>query len=247
MTEKKRLPKQMITALGGTNRKAAKRLSETLGREIKEQLVSKWVNHGIPEDTLFRIHEGFKRESGPSSAYAPEPAAQWRGRLPPVSRLEVWTHEEYRERVNELEGPESYTAIPLISDPIAAGAGAVVAENNIEGFAIIYSDWVPAGRVTAVRVTGESMTPTLPEGSLIAVHHAPAFIEDGRLYCLYDRASEGAIVKRIRLTDYAGTYIVESDNPDGARFPPMVWRRDEPEEVQTFRMIGRVIWSWTRF
>ncbi len=164
-----------------------------------------------------------------------------------LSNLEVMTPAEYKERVGELEGAESYTAIPLVADPVAAGPGAVIDAKNIEGFAIIYAGWVPAGRVTAVRVTGESMVPTLPPGSLIAVHHEARDVIDGDLYCLYDRAAEGAIVKRVRKTNVETDFLVESDNPDKKAHPTAIWNRGAPEEGQAYTMIGRVIWSWTRF
>lgn len=182
-------------------------------------------------------------------AHQPDPKGQLTlpVQLQHLSKLEVMTPAEYKERVGELEGAESYTAIPLVADPVAAGPGAVIDAKNIEGFAIIYAGWVPAGRVTAVRVTGESMVPTLPPGSLIAVHHEAREVIDGDLYCLYDLAAEWAIVKRVRKTNVEAEFLVESDNPDKKAHPTTIWNLGAPEEGQAYSMIGRVIWSWTRF
>ncbi len=164
-----------------------------------------------------------------------------------LSKLEVLSPEEYRARVGELEGPESYTAIPLVADPVAAGAGTVIDAENIEGFAVIYSGWVPPGRVTCVRVTGDSMIPTLRPDSLIAVHHDDKAVRDGSLYCLFDRTADGAIVKRVRTTNIEGEFLVESDNPDKRRHPTMIWKADGDGDAQGFALIGRVIWGWTLF
>ena len=86
--------------------------------------------------------------------------------IQPLSELTILTPEEYRKRLGDVEGPEAYSAIPLVVDPVAAGESVVIEDKNIESFVIIHSRWVPPGRVTAVRVKGDSMLPTLPEGSL---------------------------------------------------------------------------------
>ncbi len=91
------------------------------------------------------------------------------------------------------------------------------------------------------------MVPTLPPGSLIAVHHEAREVIDGDLYCLYDRAAEGAVVKRVRKTNVETDFLVESDNPDKKAHPTAIWNRRASEEGEAYSMIGRVIWSWTRF
>ena len=88
---------------------------------------------------------------------------------------------------------------------------------------------------------------TLRPDSLIAVHHDDRTVRDGSLYCLFDRATEGAIVKRIRMTNIEREFLVESDNPDKLRFPTMIWKTGGEGDAQGFDLIGRVIWGWTLF
>ena len=61
--------------------------------------------------------------------------------------------------------------------------------------------------------------------------------------CLFDRDTEGAIVKRFRTTNIEGEYLVESDNPDKGRYPTMIWKGQADGDAQGFDLIGRVIWA----
>ncbi len=56
-----------------------------------------------------------------------------------------------------------------------------------------------------------------------------------------------AIVEHLRVADGEAMVIVESRNLNNKAFPAAIWDRGAPEEGQAYSMIGRVIWSWTRF
>ena len=119
--------------------------------------------------------------------------------IQPLSELTILTPEEYRKRLGDVEGPEAYSAIPLVVDPVAAGESVVIEDKNIESFVIIHSRWVPPGRVTAVRVKGDSMLPTLPEGSLRCRPPRRPKIQSGDLYFLYDLVPRSRVLLDTRL------------------------------------------------
>ena len=68
-----------------------------------------------------------------------------------------------------------------------------------------------------------------------------------KLFSINPCEAEGAVVKRVRKTNVEAEFLVEPDNPDKKAHPTTIWNRGAPEEGQAYSMIGRVIWSWTRF
>jgi phage repressor protein C with HTH and peptisase S24 domain len=90
-----------------------------------------------------------------------------------------------------------------------------------------------------VRISGDSMAPTLTDGSIVAVDVSPVPIRalQGRIVC--SRTGDGGVViKRLRLRErYA---LLFSDNEDQVRHPPIVVDLREVEEP----IIGQVIWAW---
>ena len=93
-----------------------------------------------------------------------------------------------------------------------------------------------AGRLSVIRVEGDSMAPTLSDGDDILVDGEDGIdrLRDG----IYVLRAEGALmVKRIALGP-GGTLSVRSDNP---AYPP--WPDCEPGSVD---LIGRVVWVGRR-
>jgi len=158
--------------------------------------------------------------------------------VPPPGAI-VLVSEKERKAFEELEGSDKYHAVPYMRDPAAAGAGLVM-EEDIAGYCIIHDRVAPRpDEIRCVRIFGESMAPTLTDGSIVAVNITirDLHLVKGRIVCA--RTGEGEVViKRLRLRERH--VLLHSDNPDQEKYPPLVVDlREQPEPV-----IGQVVWAW---
>jgi SOS-response transcriptional repressor LexA len=138
-----------------------------------------------------------------------------------------------------MEGEDQYYAVPYLRDPAAAGAGLIM-EDQVEGYCIIHKRVAPHPEtLRCVRIDGESMAPTLTDGSIVAVDITPLPLRamEGKIVC--SRTGEGTVViKRLRLRGHYA--LLFSDNPDERAYPPIVVDLRELDEP----VIGQVIWAW---
>lgn len=124
--------------------------------------------------------------------------------------------------------------IPILGD-ISAGTG-VYADENFEGFEIIDEKdlrGLPKDEFIFVRVSGDSMTPTLLSGDLALIHRQES-VDSGTLAAVLVDNEEGFI----KVVEYGRNWIeLISDNPeyDVIRF--------ENEEVERVRIMGKVFAS----
>ncbi|WP_167074777.1 S24 family peptidase [Sphingomonas vulcanisoli] len=90
--------------------------------------------------------------------------------------------------------------------------------------------------LSLIRVTGDSMRPTLSDGDDILVDRSDAAtgLRDG-IYVL--RIEEALLVKRIALGP-AGRIAIRSDNPDHPSW--------EDQDKATLAIVGRVLWAGRR-
>lgn len=151
------------------------------------------------------------------------------------SPVMVWQHES---NVAPHEALEQYRTVPLMRDAAAAGHGRVV-EEQVEGWAVIHASVVPDGHeVRAVRVEGDSMTPLLPSGTIVAVDFdmMDPREADGRVVAA--RRDEDVVIKWWRLRD--DHISLESQNP---AYPPIYLTGEEADRA----LLGRVVWAWQDF
>lgn len=124
--------------------------------------------------------------------------------------------------------------IPILGD-ISAGTG-VYADENFEGFEIIDEKdlrGLPKDEFIFVRVSGDSMEPTLLSGDLALIHRQES-VDSGTLAAVLVDNEEGFI----KVVEYGRNWIeLISDNPeyDVIRF--------ENEEVERVRIMGKVFAS----
>ena len=88
-----------------------------------------------------------------------------------------------------------------------------------------------------IRVAGEAMEPTLPDGALILIDTAGTEHQDGRIYVL--RIGEEGLARRLIHDPDAG-WLVHSDNPDKTTWPT----QPLPENTIT---VGEVRWLGRTF
>ena len=94
-----------------------------------------------------------------------------------------------------------------------------------------------AERCRLIRVVGESMEPTLPDGGLILVDLQRKERRDGKICVI--RIGDELIVKRTIEDEQAG-WLLRSDNPDKRVWPSLPWP-DDAEVVGQARWVSRTL------
>ena len=88
----------------------------------------------------------------------------------------------YRDEVEQSRPAEEIRQIPLYSSPAAAGFAAPVFGEDFD-YIPVQGD-VPAGAEFAVRIQGDSMTPLIPDGSVVYVNRDPLRAGDIGIFCV---------------------------------------------------------------
>jgi phage repressor protein C with HTH and peptisase S24 domain len=141
-----------------------------------------------------------------------------------------------RERI------DAYYPVPLVAGGIAAGSPREISEYDVEDWipTIFHRDWCPHPEQTVcVRVAGDSMIPTIPDGGLVAIDLAqkdPARLV-GRIVAL--RREGGVTVKRLFRTD-EGVFVARPDNVSSNEI--FVYQRERISEA----ILGKIVWWWGR-
>ena len=145
--------------------------------------------------------------------------------------------EESRE--NELMSHPEFAPIAKRDLAAAAGDGAVVEDESVDGHIFFRRDWLQKNGLDpdlccSIIVTGESMEPTLPEGSTIVVNCSIKRQHNGRIYVI--RTSDGLVVKRAGKSEDGGWLLI-SDHPAHSSVP---W----PDDAE---VVGEVVWGAQTF
>jgi len=160
---------------------------------------------------------------------------------------------ERRKLARYFSIPESWLGGPSEDEPVgglvsvkrssvraSAGAGAIPYERAGKPYFAFEENWLkgltssPAGRLSIIRVEGDSMAPTLNAGDdiLVDLGDATERLRDG-IYVL--RADDALVVKRLALHPAGRRVTVQSDNPAYPDWPDC--------DLDELRCIGRVIWA----
>ena len=86
-----------------------------------------------------------------------------------------------------------------------------------------------------IRVVGESMEPTLPDGSAILIHVGSTERRDSKIFVV--QIGDELIVKRL-LNDPKAGWLLFSDNPDKTAWPTRPWP-DDAAIVGEVKWLGR--------
>ena len=122
----------------------------------------------------------------------------------------------------------SIVSIPILGT-IKCGQP-ILAEDNITGYREELSDRLPSGNLFYLRSQGDSMLPTIPEGSLVLIREQPT-VEYGEVAAVLVNGDTEATLKRVK--KQGDIVMLIADNPD---YPPYVITDDNPA-----RIIGKAV------
>ncbi len=135
---------------------------------------------------------------------------------------------------NADEAPPGARPVDVVEYAAAAGGGAVGDSEEVRGLLWFSRDWLDRNgldptQCAVIRVQGESMEPTLPDGCAILFDRNRQKIREHGIYVV--RADGGLIVKRARRAGRTA-WLLASDHPS---FLPEPW----PADAET---LGEVVW-----
>ena len=138
---------------------------------------------------------------------------------------------------------EQYLAVPLVEGPIAAGNAGAIPGDYIKGLVWVNRPEIGKRQHHNLRAVqlgkdAHSMEPTIRSGDIVIIDPKDLNITKKAIYAVRLDSEGGCAVKRVRVSD--NHVVLLSDNPD---YEPLVLNKDQVENL----IIGRVIWSWTRW
>ncbi|MFQ5817918.1 MAG: S24 family peptidase [Terriglobia bacterium] len=152
--------------------------------------------------------------------------------------LKIVSLEEWSERFRALERLDYYVPIPLLKDEAAAGTPREISEHDLDGFALIYYAWCPhPGNFTCVHVRGDSMSPILNEGAIVAIDHSQRDPVLLRHRMVAARHEDGVTIKWLD-QDSTGQLLLISENK---QYPPLTLPRTQANPI-----VGMISWWWNR-
>lgn len=123
----------------------------------------------------------------------------------------------------------SFRSIPVYSDPAAAGSP-IYAESEFE-YMDVDIDILPDKAEFGVRISGDSMQPTIKDNSIVWVQKATS-VNDGEIG-IFMLDGGNAVCKRAKLNNSGKLYALISDNP--------VYKPIKGAVLNGVRIVGKVL------
>ena len=147
--------------------------------------------------------------------------------------------EDYAAKPSRMKLEET-VQIGISQIESAAGAGATVQDEHVLTKVNFPARWLferglRPSSCRFIRVKGESMEPTLPDGSLILVDLATEHPKSNKIFVI--RTADELIVKRL-IKDARMGWLLESDHPQRSLWPTQLWPNDA-EIIGEVRWVGR--------
>jgi len=128
-----------------------------------------------------------------------------------------------------------YRAVPLLSDPVAAGAP-LISSDLVEEWAWIHTSQVGRRQgLVAIRIDGDSMSPLIRHGDIIAIDRDDA--TPPGIFAV--RADEGVTVKRVKMIS-DGLLLIPENRAYEERFLKIPGGQSISDII-----LGRAVWQWS--
>lgn len=163
----------------------------------------------------------------------PTPSPNYSTIVPTRLKAVVW------EDLTESERNE-FIEIPLLNVSLSAGNGDYVVDEESE-FSLTFRRYylwrtgVPESAARLVRISGNSMEPTLHDGDVVGVNLEDTVIRDGKTYAI----RQGDLLRVKMLVATPSSIIIRSINKE--EYPDEVMSKEEFH--RDVHVIGRVFWS----
>lgn len=131
---------------------------------------------------------------------------------------------------NIIEVSQRTVRIPILGE-IACG-DPILVEENYEDYRTVLEENLPAGDLVYLQAKGDSMSPTIPDGSMVLIRIQEE-VENGEIAAVTFNINAFATLKRVKKQN--GIIILMPDNPT---HEPIVITKDNP-----VRIIGKAIRS----
>lgn len=137
-----------------------------------------------------------------------------------------------------IPSDDDYALIPQYSARAACGPAYHNGHVEVRGGLAFKRDWLARmglrpESLSVIAANGESMAPTIHDGEVLLIDHSDTEPQDGKVFAL--ARGDEMVVKRLA-RDFAGGWVVRSDNSDKARFG------DFHVSDSAIRIVGRVVW-----
>ncbi|MFJ7733785.1 LexA family protein [Lysinibacillus sp. NPDC097231] len=129
---------------------------------------------------------------------------------------------------NLIEVQPNYVKIPILG-AIACGEP-ILAEQNVEGYMYEFSELLPPGNLFALVAKGDSMEPTIPNGSKVLIREQSE-VEYGEIAAVLVNGDTEATLKRVK--KQGDTIFLMPDNP---KHEPYIVDENNPAKI-----IGKAI------
>ena len=136
---------------------------------------------------------------------------------------------------------KSHAPVPLVSSD--ALDGFISIKHRASEHALIPKTWVQEDHnVQCSLVKGDSMDPTLPGGSIVAIDFDKRTVENGNIFVL--KWGKKVIIRRVVLQD--SYLLLCPDNADKKKYPIEVCSLKKAKSAKDNPILGKVIWAMTK-
>lgn len=168
---------------------------------------------GIPVSTL----SGYFAKRSTPNAGAVQKLADYFG----VNKSDI--DPRYGSVSHNLEPVTCTIKIPLLGT-IACG-DPILAQENVAEYIVEPANHLPSGKLFYLRAKGQSMEPTIKDGSLVLIRVQPD-VEDGEIAAVLFTDDNEATLKRIKR---AGPTVILM--PDNRKYEPIIVDQDHPARI----------------
>lgn len=124
---------------------------------------------------------------------------------------------------NIIEVSQRTVRVPILG-PIACGEPILV-EENYEDYRTVLADSLPSGKTVYLEAKGDSMHPTIPDGSMVLIREQND-VENGEIAAVTFNGNTEATLKRVK--KQGDMIILMPDNPT---HEPILVTKDNPVKI----------------